>query len=86
MNFGKAIKALRKGKSVTRTSWSMGKYLFIPDPSIADSLTDTDLRFNDAWVEESICMKNDGMITIGWTPNQEDMFEYDWITIEQEEN
>lgn len=88
MDFGKAIKALKKGRKVTRKGWNgKGMYLWLKAPvTIKEEWCQDPIllgiaRQNGGSVEGlgTICMKTaDNKVLTGWNPSQTDVLSEDW--------
>lgn len=90
MNFGDALKLVRRGWLITRTGWN-GKNMFVflgfPRVSVVmksqSSLTDTvDAweAFNCKYDSPVLCMKTaQETIVVGWLASQTDLLNDDWI-------
>lgn len=82
MNFGKAIEALKNGKSVTRSGWNgKGMFLYL----INGSEFQNALKYgygeyeHEPTITSSIAMKTaQNTIVVGWLASQTDMLAEDW--------
>ncbi len=93
MNFGKAIKALKKGHKIARDSWqASGKWLAL---STGNTSMPADEFWNphakkfaqgnngEAEVLSYIILKTtDDKIRMGWTANSEEILAEDWLILE----
>ena len=85
MDFGKAIEALKEGKTVARKGWNgNGMFLYlIKGKEIASALTYGFGEYeNEPTITDSIAMKTaQNTIVVGWLASQTDMLAEDWIMI-----
>ena len=93
MNFGKAIKALKKGKKISRECWTnSGKWLALstgnPSMPAEDFWNKHAKQFaqsngGEAEVLPYIILKTRiGKIRMGWTASSEDILSEDWVILE----
>lgn len=97
-DFGSAIKALKDGYGLSRTQWGDGPIIYLNAGSsdVSKELEVRPEYFNG--VPSSLFVKGDvgtltrlpninfkgvnGVIFMGWTPSQEDIFAEDWTVID----
>jgi len=89
LTFGQAIELLKQGYKVARHGWGEGMFIYMQGGSIIDhSEANNKHLYNLSGaikINSHIDMRlENGRIMIGWTPNQLDMLEDDWIIITEE--
>lgn len=72
MDFGDAIKAIRRGQRVARDGWNgKGMYLFLGHPSV--------VPIDPLPIVPAVCMKTaQNTIVVGWLASQTDLLSDDW--------
>ncbi len=72
--------SIKDGEKMRRLFWPDGVYLFLEDHPIP-RLQGPNAGLRGRPVYPSICqLDREGMILVGWTPTQNDMFSSDWET------
>ena len=96
MNFGKALKALKKGKCITREKHDKSSFIYLNHGSVAYTENSLETAHIEAIKNELFEIGNTGTVTrlpnlnmklvsgetmTGWTPTQADMLAEDWQVV-----